>query len=220
MTSSAATRVWASRSGTLDTTLAYRAGYHPLPWHASSRPVTAHYVRAACACVLGYACMYACVRPAWGRLAARLACGDHLAAELAAKAAKGKRRAQPAPAPAPAPTPAPAPARARAFVTFSLLTTYPPTYCAYSSPGGAPRPLPLDITPLPRLLVSGGGRVSLEPAAPAGYHPSPPPPPPPIWAGAWAATASAFYSCSWSSSCSTAAWASPTGRARARDRVG
>ena len=47
-----------------------------------------------------------------------------------------------------------------------------------------------------------------------------PPPPPPIWAGAGPATASAFYSCSWSSSCSTAAWASPTGRARVRDRVG
>ena len=186
MTSSAATRVWASRSGTLDTSLAYRAdGYLPLPWHAGSRPVTAHDVCAACACVLGYACMYACVRTAWGRLAARLACGDHLAAELAAKAAKGKRRAQPAPAPAPAPapTPAPAPARARApwLLTACSLRTRPrtaftphqevhhahyrgisPLYPTFQSAAAAASlsspPHPLDTTPRPTPTPTHLGR--------------------------------------------------------------
>ena len=166
----------------ISSTLAYRAGYHPLPWHASSRPVTAHYVCAACACVLGYVCMYACVRTAWGRLAARLACGDHIAAELAAKAAKGKRRAQPTPAPSPAPTPSPAPAPARArwlLLIYSLLTTYLPTYYVYSSPGGAPA-LYRGISRLYCASQSAAAAACLSGrATPAGYHPSPPPHPHP-----------------------------------------
>ena len=157
----------------ISSTLAYRAGHHPLPWHASSRPVTAHYVCAACACVLGYVCMYACVRTALGRLAARLACGDHIAAELAAKAAKGKRRAQPTPAPSPAPTPSPAPAPARAALVTADLQP------AHNVLAHVLR-LFLGISRLYCASQSAAAAACLSgPATPAGCHPSPPPHPHP-----------------------------------------
>ena len=70
------------------------AGYRPVHSTLETTLSLAHF----CMCMSNHVhCM--------GRLGARLACGDHLAAEMAAKAAKGKRCAHPHPRPHPCPHP-------------------------------------------------------------------------------------------------------------------